>query len=100
MKHVNEHLLAYLSGALSSDEHQKQAQHLQNCSDCQETLNFARDLDARLKSDPMAPVADEPCPEVSLISRLSEGELDQITAQHVRAHVLHCRACLEEFMLC
>src|ERR1035441_3847184 len=42
--------------------------------------------------------ADEPCPETFLIAALEANALDEITANHVRSHVLFCESCLEDFL--
>src|SRR5690348_6303744 len=74
--------------------------HLSKCPPCNKRVLFAKKLVARAKEE-LTPkdIPDEPCPDTSVILALEDDELDGETAQHVRAHLLFCKPCREEYLL-
>lgn len=96
--HEPEKLTRYAFGDLSEKEREKLERHLRTCGPCQEFVSFVRDFNAGLhEARPKEPLPGEPCPDRSLLIDLEEGELDDKTAEHVRAHMLFCRDCRGEF---
>jgi hypothetical protein len=57
-------------------------------------MHFNRGL-REIRSEMMVPNEDHP--DSSLIVALESGDLDDDTASHVRAHMLFCESCLEDF---
>lgn len=98
-QYSTDELLSYVSGELGQDERAPLERHVAGCADCQEFMAFVRTFNAGVRkavSDPRA--AGEPCPETFLIAALEANALDEITANHVRSHVLFCESCLEDFL--
>jgi hypothetical protein len=98
--HEIETLVRYAEHAVSVEERAAAERHLLGCAACREFLSFVEDFNATVRSaKPQAESQDEPCPDSSLIIALEADELDEATARQVRAHLLFCRTCLEEFFL-
>src|SRR5690348_1152638 len=95
--HNSEKLISYIYNELSPNEMTAIEEHLSTCRRCREFLTFAREFHAQLTKIDLRTPEKEVCPDVSLIVALVEGTLDKRTAQHVRAHLLHCTDCMEEF---
>jgi hypothetical protein len=97
--HQGDKLLRYALGDLSVEESEAFKQHLAGCGSCQEFVSFVMDFNGSLrsiKSD--ARTQSEAHPDSSLIVAQEAGELSEDAAAHVRAHVLYCKSCLEEFL--
>jgi hypothetical protein len=74
--------------------------HLADCPPCSKRVMFARKFTALAKEQfTRANMPDEPCPDTSDIVALEADGLDEETAQHVRAHLLFCKLCREEYLL-
>lgn len=98
--HEIEKLVRYAEGALPAEERTATDRHLQGCASCREFLSFVEDFNGALRdAKPSQQDPDESCPDSSLIIALEAGELDRQTAEQVRAHLLFCNTCLEEFFL-
>lgn len=90
----------YLWGALPEERRAAVEAHLRECAPCRELATFTKDLIAVVREDSsrVLPIA-EPCPDASLIVGLEAEELDEITARHVTAHLLHCKKCRDAYLL-
>jgi hypothetical protein len=98
--HEIEKLVRYAEGALPAEERTATTRHLEDCASCREFLSFVDDFNGALRdAKPSRQDPDEPCPDSSLIIALEADELDQLAAEQVRAHLLFCSTCLEEFFL-
>jgi hypothetical protein len=98
--HDTERLVRYAEGTLSFNERGAAEQHLGDCAACRDFVSFVQDFNSALvAAKPDGDGPDEPCPDSSLIIALDADELDDETARQIRAHLLFCRACLEEFFL-
>jgi hypothetical protein len=96
--HEEEKLLRYVGGGLPENEQAAIEEHLASCEACRQFVSFVQDFDAVLQeAKPVFPSPGEACPDASLIVDLEAGQLDEETAQHLRAHLLFCRHCLEEY---
>lgn len=74
--------------------------HLSHCPGCSETALFVKKLRALSgkRAENLEPCG-EPCPDSALLVDLESDELDEVTAQHVRAHLISCRTCREEYLI-
>jgi hypothetical protein len=98
--HDTEKLVRYAEGALAADERAMVDEHIGGCPSCQGFVSFMQEFNANLRETKPAPrTSAEPCLDSELIIALDAGELDAVTAQHVRAHILSCASCMEEFFL-
>jgi hypothetical protein len=98
--HEAQNLIRYTEGALPAEERTATEAHLETCASCRDFVSFVRDFNANLRDvKRQTQVAGEPCPDSSLIIALEANELDERTAAQVRAHMLFCDGCLEEFFL-
>ena len=96
--HDPERLTRFAFGDLAPGERTELERHLETCTPCQEFVSFVREFNAGLRdAKPTSPYADEPCPDASLIVALGEESLDEMTAQHVRAHMIFCESCREAY---
>ena len=98
--HEAENLIRYIENDLSPDERSATERHLLVCEPCRDFLSFVREFNDSLRSaKPESPGPDEPHPDPSLIVALAAEELDETIAQEVRAHLLFCEDCSDEFTL-
>lgn len=96
--HEPEKLTRYALGDLQGKERTDVDRHLRTCVPCREFLSFVQDFNAGLKkAQPQTPLPGEPCPDSVLLVGLAGGHLDEVTTQHVRAHILFCERCSEEY---
>lgn len=96
--HEPDKLIRYAFGDLPEKEQNTVDQHLRSCTSCQEFVSFVREFNSNLReARPLSRIAEETCPDPSLVVALEANELDKQAAQHVRAHMLFCRDCLEEY---
>ena len=96
--HKPEKLTRYALGDLQGKERTDVDRHLRTCVSCREFLSFVQDFDAGLKkAQPHTPLPGEPCPDSVLLVGLAGGHLDEVTTQHMRAHMLFCKRCKEEY---
>ncbi len=97
-EHDPEMLTRYAFGDLSGEERAVFEQHLRSCPQCQEFLSFIQDFNSGLReAKPREPLPGEPCPDPALLDALLEDDLDDETAQHVRVHMLFCKACAKDY---
>lgn len=91
----------YALGDLDENEKLALEKHLATCKDCTGHVSFVNEFNQGLKeAKPDLRAPGEPHPDASLVVALEEGELDQRnkkTAEHVRAHMIFCRACQEAY---
>jgi len=74
--------------------------HLNECASCRELATFTKNLIDSMREDSKhAPPVTEPCPDASLIVALEAEKLDELTAKHVAAHILHCNKCREAYLM-
>src|SRR5712691_4525374 len=90
----------YMFGELPEADASFIETHLADCPPCSKRVTFARKFTALAKKQlTRADTPDEPCPDTSVIVALEADELDEETARHVRAHLLFCKLCREEYLL-
>ena len=98
--HETETLIRYAEDALSAEERAQIDAHLLLCEPCREYLTFMREFNAGLRSaKPQESGPNEPHPDASLIVALASDALDQAAAREVRAHLVFCDECSDEFFL-
>ena len=96
--HEPEKLTRYAFGDLAEKERVTLEGHLRTCAPCRDFLSFVQDFNIGLReARPQTPLPGEPCPDPSLLIALEDGELNQKTAEHVRAHILFCKECQKEY---
>jgi hypothetical protein len=96
--HPREELIRFLGGELAGADKLRVEEHLQTCGDCHEFLSFAKDFNEGLSELGREEfVSKERCPESWTLACLEEGQLDDETARHVRAHLLFCDECAEMY---
>src|SRR5712692_9279347 len=90
----------YMFGELPEENKSFIETHLADCPPCSKRVVFARKFTALAKEQfTRADMPDEPCPDTSDIVALEADKLDEETARHVRAHLLFCKLCREEYLL-
>src|SRR6266478_189517 len=90
----------YVFGELPEENKSLIETHLVDCPPCSKRVAFVRKFTAQAKEQSIrADAPDEPCPDTSVIVALETDELGKETAQHVRAHLLFCKLCREEYIL-
>lgn len=96
--HPRAELLRYLDGAVTADERRTLEAHLASCRECRDYMarvkNFNEGL-AGLTEEEFT--SREPCPDSWTLASYDAGEVDEETARHLRAHLLYCDECAEEF---
>ena len=96
--HPRAELLRYLDGAVTADERRTLEAHLESCKQCRDYIarvkNFNEGL-AGLTEEEFT--SREPCPDSWTYASYDAGEVDEETARHLRAHLLYCDECAEEF---
>lgn len=96
--HPRAELLRYLDGAVTADERRTLEAHLASCKECRDYIarvkNFNEGL-AGLTEEEFT--SREPCPDSWTLASYDAGEVDEETARHLRAHLLYCDECAEEF---
>ena len=96
--HPRAELLRYLDGAVTADERRTLEAHLASCKQCRDYIarvkNFNEGL-AGLTEEEFT--SREPCPDSWTLASYDAGEVDEETARHLRAHLLYCDECAEEF---
>jgi putative zinc finger protein len=91
-------LIRYLDGELVEEDKRKIEAHLSSCPECRERLAFARDFNrglTQLSAEELSP--REPCPNAETLVRYEAGEVDEETAEHLRAHMVFCDACRDDY---
>lgn len=96
--HPQSDLLRYLDGGLTADEKSAIEKHLASCESCRNYLadvrNFSQNL-ANLTNEEFT--SEEPHPDSWTLVAYEAGQVDEDTARHLRAHLLFCDSCQEEF---
>jgi len=96
--HDPRQLTQYAFGYLSAKEQTQLTEHLRTCAPCREYVSFLRAFKAALReAKPSGDRLDEPCPDSRLIVALEAGDIDERTAEHVRAHLIFCSHCRKEY---
>lgn len=96
--HDTEHLTRYAFGDLVGGERTALERHFEGCAPCRDFVSFVREFNTGLReAGPPSEEVDEPCPDSPILIALEAEELDEVTAQHVRAHMVFCELCQEEF---
>lgn len=96
--HNSDKLLRYALGQLSPLENAPIAEHLSGCRACRDFASFVTQFNGSLRHNRLQLLGpSEACPDTSLIVALEEGDLDEPTSAHVRAHLLFCESCIREF---
>ena len=96
--HEPEKLTRYAFGELDTVERNAVREHLARCAKCEEYVSFITRFNAALRDTRSESVGQtEACPDTTLIVDLEAGELSGKIAEHVRAHVLFCSDCRQEF---
>lgn len=97
--HPREDLLRYLDGDVGEGEKRTLENHLATCEDCRRYLARVKDFNKGL--DDLAVeefTSDEPHPDTWTLVAHEAGKLDGETARNIRAHLLFCDECQEEFL--
>lgn len=75
-------------------------EHLRQCAACSELVEFIRAFNAATKGGmPDWEEPGEPCPENALLVEVEAGLVRGKLAEHVCAHVIHCKRCAEKFLM-
>jgi anti-sigma-K factor RskA len=96
--HPREDLLRYLDGEVSEEEKRELEKHLSECETCRNYVSLVGRFNERLgqlSEDEFT--AQEPCPDSWTLVSYEAGKVDEETARHLRAHLLFCDSCQEEF---
>jgi hypothetical protein len=89
----------YAEGALDAEQQARLEVHLQACQRCRDQLQSFVELGSALReAAPEAPHLQEPCPSSRTLVAYAEGELDEESAGHVRAHLIHCDKCFTDVL--
>jgi hypothetical protein len=97
-RHPKTDLLRYLDGGTEGEEKHTLEEHLAACAECREYLSFVKGMNQGLDSLSKEELtSDEPCPASWTLVAYQAGKVDEDTARHLRAHLLFCDACAEEF---
>lgn len=98
LAHPKGDLIRYLDGELQTEDKRKMEAHLASCTACQQRLSFMREFnDGLAELNAVQLSAQEPCPDAPTLVRYEAGDLDQETAEHLRAHMLFCTACRDDY---
>lgn len=73
--------------------------HLGSCPSCREFREFIQRCNSLIKEGQDFDEPGEPCPPPELVVRLEAGTLEKSAALHVRAHLLHCKKCRDDYLL-
>jgi hypothetical protein len=96
--HLQNDILRYLDGDMGEDEKRTFDEHLATCEDCRGYLTDVKDFNQHLGDLAEEDFAsDEPHPDSWTLVAYEAGTVDEETARHLRAHLLFCDSCQEEF---
>lgn len=96
--HPRSDLLRYLDGGMAADEKYTIEKHLADCESCRNYLTYIKDFSqglAELTDEEFT--ATEPHPNSWTLVAYEAGQVDDETARHLRAHLLFCDDCANEF---
>ncbi len=94
-----DHVTRYAWGELAHAEAPAVEAHLEACAECRSNVVFVRKMLEAYAERPPSSEPAEPCPDAELVVALEADELDQRTAGHVFAHVLHCTPCRDAYLI-
>lgn len=97
--HPRSDLLRYLDGDIAADEKSALEEHLASCESCRNYLAYVRDFNnalGELTGEEFT--STESHPDSWTLVAYEVGQVDDETARHVRAHLLFCDSCQEEFL--
>src|SRR2546425_8958500 len=96
--HPREDLLRYLDGKVDQEEKRALETHLETCAECRRYLSLVKDFNQGLGGLTEEEfTSQEPCPDSWTLVSYEAGKVDEETARHLRAHLLFCDECQEEF---
>ncbi len=96
--HPREDLLRFVDGDLGEDEKRNLEKHLASCSECRTYLSSVKTFNEGLgELTEEEFTSEEPCPDSWTLVSYEAGKVDEETARHLRAHLLFCNDCGEEF---
>ena len=88
-------VICYAYGEATPQQRARAEDHIAQCVSCRDLVAFVQKLmGAEKRSSPPL----EPCPSASILFDLAYERLDEHTAQHVRAHLVHCDKCRAEYL--
>ena len=90
----------YVEGNGSPGEELEVHDHMKECGDCREFVDFVRDLSEGIKEVSEEAIGlDDAHPSSPTLVAYEEGTLDPQTSLHLRAHMLFCDLCAESYYL-
>jgi len=90
----------YVEGTGSPGEELEVHDHMKECDDCREFVDFVRDLSEGIKKVSEEAIGlDDAHPSSPTLVAYEEGTLDPQTSLHLRAHMLFCDLCAESYYL-
>src|SRR6266852_6561944 len=96
--HPREDFLRFVDGDLGEDEKRNIEKHLASCSECRIYLSSVKTFNEGLgELTEEEFTSEEPCPDSWTLVSYEAGKVDEETARHLRAHLLFCDECQEEF---
>jgi|GEM_PF-3429067 len=96
--HPREDLLRYVDGVVEAKEKQALEEHLETCKACRDYISLVKSFNEGLSElGEEEFTSKEPCPDSSTLVSYEAGKVDERTARHLRAHLLFCDDCQEEF---
>lgn len=96
--HPREDLLRYLEGDVAQDEKLSLESHLASCVECRTYLSTVKGFNDGLGELAQEEfTSQEACPDSWTLVSYEDGKIDEGTARQLRAHLLFCDACQEEF---
>src|SRR6266481_6195342 len=96
--HPREDLLRFVDGDVGEDEKRSLDEHLASCSECRTYLSSVKTFNEGLgELTEEEFTSQEPCPDSWMLVSYEAGKVDEETARHLRAHLLFCDECREEF---
>jgi hypothetical protein len=96
--HPREDLLRYLDGDVGDDRKRSIEEHLASCKECRDHISIVKGFNEGLTDLSQEEFASqEHCPDSWTLVSYEAGDVDEETARHLRAHLLFCDECAEEF---
>ena len=90
----------YAYGELPAERTAAVESHVKGCKSCSDFVIFVQKFNSAAKEGLLSTDAPhEPCPAASLLVDLEAEGLEANVAQNVRAHLLHCKACRDQYLL-
>lgn len=96
--HPRRDLLRLVEGDVGEDEKRSLEKHLASCSECRTYLSSVEIFNEGLgELTEEEFTSQEPCPDSWTLVSYEADKVDEETARHLRAHLLFCDDCREEF---